>query len=441
MLNSIKRVIAIVLITTLFLQISLFVSADSKENRYNLYQNKSNLYTSTLVSNGDVDSAFDLVGNDVYVPSGTYIIKKPIILMGGSLIGSGMDKTIIVADFDDPNQPILLAGATCSIRNIQFRYKDDIITGKENQGQRVGIFTANYWPTEKGADFTNVKICNVGTGIWSPGSVEPSVINTDGAAAGQSHNATCFSATFENVVIQDFSYRGIDFNANARTGNIWRNVYISSGKFACDSAFYFSGEESECTIDLLTVADTRARKPIYLSGARAIDSTCINLKSIKLVDDNTTYIYFDKSSGNIKHLSFNNSTVKSGETLLQLGNTQFVGEGFETLNSIHIGTLTLSDIKDMTYASQFNYFKRKSGCTTRFYVTVDNYYYNAQKLEKEVYKAFPTSDENIIYTKKGQISTKGSTIMRPEYRLCPFYTMYEDTTLGKTLIWNGEAWQ
>ena len=75
MLNSIKRVIAIVLITTLFLQISLFVSADSKENRYNLYQNKSNLYTSTLVSNGDVDSAFDLVGNDVYVPSGTYIIK------------------------------------------------------------------------------------------------------------------------------------------------------------------------------------------------------------------------------------------------------------------------------------------------------------------------------------------------------------------------------
>jgi hypothetical protein len=97
----------------------------------------------------------------------------------------------------------------------------------------------------------------------------------------------------------------------------------------------------------------------------------------------------------------------------------------------------LSNVSGMSFVNGFNYFSKNEEDNIPFYVTVDEYYYFADRLEREKYREFPTSEKNIIYTKKGQISEKGSTLLRPKYRLCPYYTKYEDTDLGKTVIWTG----
>lgn len=437
-----KRLLSAVLAVAVCLLMLIPISADTDNgDSYYRYQGYSNLYLTSMISGGDADGAFELAEQDIYVPAGEYVIKKPIFLDNASLVGAGMDKTVIIADFENPNTPIVIAGATSSIENIQFRYKDGLVTGEEARGQRVGLCTGNYWELCKGAVIKNVKFSNVGTGMYAPDSLNVNEIGVVTNYNKEDLPMTAFSITFDNIVIEDFSYRGIDFSADTRTGNIYRGIYLSSGKYACNSAFYFDGEESETSIDSITVADTRAERPIFISGARALDAGAINLRNVNLIGDNLTYIYFEKSSGNIKHLSLNKTAVKSVQNLVQIGDTQFVNEGFDVLASLNIGKLTFSDVSGMKLATGFKYFKRKSGCTTPFYITVESYYYNAQQLEKDTYRSFPTSDENLIYTKKGQITEKGSTIMRPENRLCPFYTKYEDTDLGKTLIWNGEEWQ
>lgn len=439
MRNLTKRILSLFMIT--IISISCLLTVSASDNSYYRYQGNSNLYLLSMISSGDIDSALETGGDILYIPAGTYVIKKPIMIDSGEIIGAGMDKTIIVADFENPNQPIVMAGGNTVIKDIQFRYKDGLVTGKEEKDQRVGLFAGNYWSLQKGAVLSNVKFANVGTAIRSKNTVATSDLGVADKFDKQSLSATCFSVTFDNIVIEDFSYRGIDFAATTRTGNVWRNMYLSSGKYACNSAFWFEGEESECNIENLTVADTRAERPIYINSARALDAGSISLRNIELIDDNLIYIYFEKSAGYIKHLSLNATTVESVQTLVQIGETEFVGSGYDVLNRLHIGKLSLSNVKGMKLATGFNFFKRKSGFTTPFYITVEGYYYDAQQLEKETYRSFPTSEENLIYTKKGQILEKGSTIMRPSQRLCPYYTRYEDTDLGKTLIWNGEEWK
>ena len=437
MWHSLKRYINISLITIIILSMVFCVSAENKSSYYR-YQGFSNLFLSSISTYGDIDSAIKASGENIYLPAGTYVIKKPIRMESGTLIGAGMDKTIIIADFENTKQPIIMAGSTPLIKDLTICYKDGLVTGKEKNGERVGIFCANYWALQKGASICNVKFKNIGTALYSPGTISGESIGITDSRVD--YDVQGFSVLFENLVIEDFSFRGVDFEARMRTGNVWKNLYLSSGKFACDTAFSFEGEESECSMDLITIADTRSELAICFNGARALDAGSITLRNVKLIKDQTNYIQWSSSSGYIRHLSLNETQIQSLQSLVCIASTTFSGE-WNDMNYLHIGTLTLSDVKGMSMVDGFNYFVRESGETDPFYITVDEYYYFADQLEKELYKAFPTSDNNLIYTKKGQLSEKGTTLLRPSVRLCPFYTQYYDTDIEKLLTWTGEEWK
>lgn len=418
------------------------IDADTAE-LYGKYQEMNNLQILTL-SHGGADAAIKASANNLYIPAGTYVITEPIILNSSNLIGAGMDKTIIIADFEDPKQPIVLAGYKSSVSDIQFRYKDGLVTGKEFRGERVGIFTGYTMTLQKGASLKNVKLSNVGTGLYAPGEAMSSSLGLTevGSEDDKLLSSVVFSTEFENIAIEDFSFAGIDFTTDERTGNVMNNIYLSSGKYACESALLFSGGESETDISLLTVADTRAVTPIIFEASNALDIGVLTLRNVSLIDKNkTAYVYLNESSGKIGHFSVNKMKVESQQTLFEIGSSALYRGGYDSMQYMGIGKLTLSSVTNMTYANGFTYFRRALDETTPFYITVDEYYYDADRVEREVYRAFPTSDKNLIYTKKGQITTEGSTALRPTNRLCPYYTEYKDTTIGKTVIWTGEEWK
>ncbi len=422
---------------------SLICASAAGNDRYGRYQEMDNMQILSL-SHGSTDAAIKASVGHIYIPAGTYVITEPIILNSGHLVGAGMDKTIIIADFDDPRQPIVLAGYKSSISDIQFKYKDGLVTGKENRGERVGIFTGYTMTLQKGASIKNVKLTNVGTGLYSPGDILSSQLGIEqaGTEDDKQLSAVCYSAAFENIVVNDFSFAGIDFTTHSRTGNVFDNIYLSSGKYACESAFVFKGGESETSISLLTVADTRAVTPVVFEAANALDIDVLALRNVSLIDKKkNAYVYWNESSGKIGHFSANQMQVESLQTLFEIDSAKLHTGGYDYMQYLRIERFTLSAVRNMTYANNFTYFRRSAGKTTPFYVTVNEYYYDADLIEREVFRNFPTSDNNLIYTKKGQISTEGSTALRPSVRLCPFYTEYKDTTLGKTVIWTGEEWK
>lgn len=443
MKKSLIGIMAVILCFITVLQMSfLKINADSSES-FGRFQEMNNLQILSL-SHGSNDAAIKASANSLYIPTGTYVITEPIVLRDGNLIGAGMDKTVIVADFEDPNQPIVLAGYKTSISDIQFRYKDGLVTGEEKSGERTGIFCGYTMDLQKGASIKNVKLKNVGTGLYAPGIVNMSNLGLADAGTEDDKelSSIVFSTAFDNIVIEDFSYMGIEFNTDSRTGNILKNIYISSGKYACQSALFFKGGESETSISLLTVADTRAEVPIVLEDAQALDIGSIALKNVSLINKKkTAYVYWNKSSGKIAHFSLNDMKVESLQTVFEIGSSSLDKYEYDSMQYLGIGKLTLSAVKNMSYADGFTYFRRSHDETKPFYITVDGYYYDADRVEREVYRAFPTSEENLIYTKKGQITTEGSTALRPTNRLCPFYTEYKDTTLGKTVVWTGEEWK
>lgn len=420
----------------------LKISADKSEN-YGKYREMDNLQIMSL-SHGGTDAAIKASAGNLYIPAGTYVITEPIILNSGNLIGAGMDKTVIIADFEDVRQPIVIAGYKTSISNIQFGFKDGLVTGEEKSGERAGIFCGYTMDLQKGASIKNVKLKNVGTGLYAPGMVMSSDLGLNDQDPKEPKELTSivFSAEFDNIVIEDFSYVGIDFTTDSRTGNILNNIYLSSGKYACDSALVFKGGESESTISSLTVADTRAVKPIVFESASAMDIGVINLRNVSLIDKNeTAYVYWNESSGKIAHFSLNKTKVESRQTLFEIDSASLAKGGYDSMQYLGIGKLTLSDVTNMSFVNDFTYFRRTTGQIMPFYITVDEYYYDADRVEREVYRAFPTSEKHLVYTKKGQITTEGSTALRPTNRLCPYYTEYKDTTLGKTVIWTGEEWK
>ncbi|MBO5200609.1 MAG: hypothetical protein J6B93_04945 [Clostridia bacterium] len=406
------------------------------------YQGMNNLGIMSI-SHGDNDAAIKASAGVIYIPAGTYVITEPIILNSGTIKGAGMDKTVIVADFDDPRQPIVVAGYKTSISDIQFCYKEGLVTGKEARGERVGLFGGYTMTLQKGSYLRNVKFSNVGTGLYAVnGKLASDLGLTAPGKDDKELMADVFSVTMENIVVEDFSFAGIDFISDSRTGNVMNNIYLSSGKYACQSAMILGGGESETHLDMLTVADTRAVTPLVFDGISAIDAGTVTLKNVSLISKkDKAYVYWNESAGVIDHFSVNDLKVESGETIFEIGGSHLYRKGNRYMNHIDIGKFTLADVTNMTFAGGFTYFKRASGENDRFYVTVNEYYYDADQVEREVYRAFPTSDVNLIYTKKGQIRTEGSTALRPTARLCPYYTEYKDTTLGKTVIWTGEEWK
>lgn len=355
-------------------------------------------------------------GKDRRLSEGVFLIITPLEIETGNLCGAGSDKTIIVADFDDDNLPMIYDGGTNKLADLSLEYREGLVTGNETSRQRVAIYTTKYWQLQKGACVRNVSIRNVGTGILSARRKNP----TD-------PGCTAFSVMFDNITITDFSYRGFDFVSPVRTGNIYNNINISSGKYICDSAFYFGyedhiAEESESDITSLKIYDTVAKYPLVLGGARALVAGEIIFDNVKTNGED--FIIWSKSSGFIEKLTIKNSKLMPNGNLFKIGSTEFVS--MNTLNYLRIGTLDLENIDCLQ--DEFKLFNRCEEYSDDYFVKVENYSYSSETSEKTL-DEFPVSDR-LIFLQKGDM------FKRP----CKFYSKKYDE-YGNIKIFTGEQWK
>lgn len=312
------------------------------------------------------------------------------------------------------------------IEGITIRFKEGLVTGEETEGQRLGINTSSDYSTQRGSRFTDVVVENVGTGICS--GIANSVLGREG------EEDELFSVTFDKFTVKDFSFRGMDFRSGARTGNYFKDITLSSGKYRADAAVYWTGEESETAIGKLTVKDTIAETPIYLNRLHGLSAEEVVLDNVYAL--HYPLITIGSSVCSINKLTLDYSDVHFEENpLIYIDKSQYIQSHIQTLNGLHIGTLKLNSFNS---ANAKRIFQRADNITDPFYITVDEYIVTNSDYD---WFDFPTSEENLIITKKGEIATEGSTSDRPEQCLCPYYSKYYDTDLSKTVVWTGEEWK
>ena len=316
---------------------------------------------------------FVLNGDITLLPEGVYRVSDTIVLGGALVKGAGIDKTVLVADFDDPKKPIFNMGWTSKLEGLTICYKDGLISGEEKFGERVAIYTGSHLPLQKGAYIRDVKIDNVGTGIFA----------IDWASIA-------FSVMFDRVTVTNFSFRGFDISAPYRTGNIYSGINLSSGRFRCDSAFYFglkeSGdEESETTIKDLLIYDTRARIPLNIESAKGLIADNITLQGVDTSGD--CLVYWRDSDGRIEKLTIRDSSLVD-KTVVKIGTTS--KHTIWGCKYFHLGTLRLQGITGASRNSLL--VGRPEEVSDRYYTYVDKLEV-ADCVEADLLETFPANTE------------------------------------------------
>lgn len=327
-------------------------------------------------------------GMPVYVPQGEFIVSQPLRTTSQLLVGAGAEKSRIIAKIEDTKQPIMYPGNGGSyIRDITLGYADGYVTGNEDVGERVGMYTGNTWAFGMGTSLRNVIFENVGTAVYS----------LDG------DQYAMFSATFENVTVKDFSFRGFDIRGLIRTGNYWRNIYMTS-KYTVDSALYLDGEESETVFTGIVVENLKAREPIHLLGLRGLKMSGISLRNVELRDDESGYIYLDNTNGTIDSIHIENGKVKNYCSLFKLGRGDFYvnhGKGVET-SYITVNVLNVENLHNGNIADKNFTFASRSLDIGDYSLEIKNYLYSTKNSDDAKYKAFAKDSDTILLTLMGK---------------------------------------
>lgn len=324
----------------------------------------------------------------VYVPEGTFRISKSLHVSSPHLVGAGVDKTCIIANIESPTEAILYFGSSASfISDFTVGYDENLITGEEVQGERAAMYTGNVWAFCQGASIRNVCFENVGTGIYS----------LDG------DQYAMFSATLENISVKNFTFRGFDIRGTIRTGNYYRNIYMTS-KYPVDSALYLDGEESETTFSGIVVENLQAREPIHLLGVRALRMSGITLSNVALTEDDGGYIYIDNTNGTIDSVTVRNGSVKNYCSLFKFGRGDFYvnhGKGSDT-SFVTVNVLNLENIHTESLSGKNFMFASKSDTEGLYDLEILNYSYKTAHNDEVEYKTFAKDSESISLTLAGK---------------------------------------
>lgn len=323
-------------------------------------------------------------GEAVYVPPGVYEISEPLSVKSSILIGAGTDKTIIVANFKSTRLPIIWAGEKAHVRDLCIKYADECILGNEIAGERCGIITTADRNLCRGAAISNVKIQNVGTGIYAP---------IEGIVSDESkESGLAFSVTFESISVIDFSYRGIDMQSDHRTGNIYRNIYLSTGKYEANIGLYLGRVESESHISGLTIADSSLKICARFDGIYGAYLTNVNIINTKLNADNTAFIYMNETAALINNFYIKNSAPDGAkQSFIRVGDGAYRGSlEYDNAGYIKIRNMIV-DNGDVSVSPNANQYvlSRDNAYIHGYDVIIDNFnVISAPKALKEQYEAF-----------------------------------------------------
>ena len=352
-----------------------------------------------------IEKALETCGN-LYFPKGTYKISRPIRLKSQCIFGDGPKQTAIRQTSREADAAVICAGGGfCRIEGLTFGFDDGIVDGSETTGQRVGLLTGNDGYLSWGSSVRNARINQCGTGIFSC----------------EEKQAVSFSVTYDTLEISEFSYRGVDFIATNRTGNVFQNIYIFSKKYTVDTLFSLDTEESETTIQQLNLEATHCRYGARLRGVRAGAISGIHAECLFLEKADGAVLYVENSSIAIEGLSVYYTGLYHPESrLIELGDGIYdIGKDWadfkpENIGYLRIGTLHLKGMNDpwvpdrsswphrglqWEEVKDFLMFYRRPNAKGPFRVQVDSYGWYTFEKDTDVYEKFSCRGE-IEFLKK-----------------------------------------
>ena len=343
-------------------------------------------------------------GESIYVPPGVYDISEPLYVRGNMVLGAGTDKTVIVANIKKVRDPIIWAGDRTQIRDITIKFADNCITGTEIAGERCGIITTAKGDRNlcRGGAISNVKIQNVGTGVYSP---EGGIFTTNGSKG----DGTAFSATFESISVIDFSYRGIDMQSDHRTGNVYRNLYLSSGKYKANIAFDLGQAESESSIAEVTVADSKLKVAVHFNNIHGANLTNVNIINTELTEENTAFVYADETMVAINNLVFNNSAPKGDkQAFIRVGEGAYRSSlNFDKGGYLKVNNMSIFNEKVTASPNSNQYMLSRDNAYIHGYdVVIDNFKVDAPAELKAQYEGFRFDNRDLDVTVNGKNLTE-----------------------------------
>lgn len=209
----------------------------------------------------------------VYVPAGMYHISRPLAFNDQNFLGDGEFATLLVFTISDKNEPAIYLGGSSQVSLMNLSYDPDLISGKEKQGERVMIHCGATVAFGPGGGIKNTIIDNSGTAIRSD--------NSDGFGAN--------NCTFEEIVLENISFRGFDIFVKSGYGSLFRSILMKNSK--AESLFYFSGSGGVDQIENIAIQNCQLEYGIgytQLAGVcfdnpmvedtNFVQGGCINIK-------------------------------------------------------------------------------------------------------------------------------------------------------------------
>lgn len=390
-------------------------------------------------------------GENIFIPKGTYLISDTISFQNKRIYGIEPNRTILKGIIADASKPILAVGRTSIVESMRIEYDETLITGSETKGTRVGIRTyggENGWALQKGGTLRNLIFKNVGTAIW------------DG-------DKGAFSSSFRDIEILNFSKCGIDMTGS-RTGNVYENIHVtnvSKPDLRPSNAIRIVNE-SECSLIQINIEHCTCDRPLELTNVRGFFATSIHLEGIDVKGNYNGYIYMQGSTGVFGTLTFYwTGAEKTGTSLFRLGygtptsndpnDTTNLDSSYVKINVLHCKGLARKDLgvhpsypdtrRTLGRVQPFYFFYRDSAETGEYIVDIDKYVYltlTSTEDDRVYYDSFNSDPHNkITFYKKGDIRKTGTTAQRPTQRLCKGVSRYYDTSLHKSIIWDGTNWR
>tara|TARA_R110000868_G_scaffold204749_1_gene452902 strand:+ start:666 stop:2066 length:1401 start_codon:yes stop_codon:yes gene_type:complete len=321
----------------------------------------------------------------LFVSTGSYKITstlnlEDIVIVGESMRGS----TLIGTNALNVNNPIIKLGGSGGLWNIALCYDSSAISGSESYGQRVAVgfsvASGSSRISQRCTAMHNVLIYRCGTGVFS-GS-----------------EAVVFSCIFDSIEIADFTYAGFMMDSWTRTGNVYRNIYISSKDRAnAVVGFALVGQSSEESVDQINVEDTILNSAVWFKNVGAISVGTIHIEGVQQRNTYSGLVLVETTSGKIDSLSvyYTRQSV-AGAGVVQVGNAGcIIGTAAnpltprQTTSRLEINTLNLVSLNDpnstkfptwpnargLAPTVDYAILRRTSGATGVFTVAVNSYSY------------------------------------------------------------------
>ena len=388
----------------------------------------------------------------VFFPRGIYRVTGSLNFENKTLIGENMMDTIIMGDISDPNVPIIKAGRTCIIKNLLLRFKPNSLDNITPI--YTGYFTAIYlaggannYSLQRGSIVQNVRIDNVGTGIYD---------DTNGA----------FSGTYDTIEITDF-FASAFVSRAMNTGNIYRNIYISNVDNPTRQvfgSFELRGINNAGVIEQLNIEHVQSSVPMVLENCTDLFIAGLHFEGCCVTNNYSGVIGITRSNIVFESVEFYYTRILQGITtfLFQLRDA---GNPYTTMPHSNTSRIVINNLvcqglnmPDPTIFPNIPDAQKTLNTVDLYFIFRDGYNNADYVVDLENYTWATTSStignddsqkyidfncwnpSNITFEKLGQLDSFGTTANRPTKRLCAYHTTYFDTDLEKMLLWDGSTW-